>query len=115
VGGKDQRGCYFVAGLDWLDGPEAKVWSATNTLGCGDTQGTLQQYAVVEDARVIREPSNLSFEEAASIGIAGGTAMNILQTIQVGKGTTVLTQSTGGVSCLTTQVSAEEATVGEYY
>lgn len=75
-----------------------------NTLGAGDCNGTLTQYIVVEDEWLIKAPSNLSFEESAALPVAGGTAMNVLTSVQVKKGTTVLTQGTGGVSCFVIQV-----------
>lgn len=75
-----------------------------NTLGAGDTNGTLTQYMVVEDEWLIKAPGHLSFEESATLPGAGGTAMNVLTSIVVKKGTTVLTQGTGGVSCLVIQV-----------
>lgn len=60
---------------------------------------------VVQDAWVIRAPKNLSFEEAVALPAAAGTAINVLEAVSVGKGTTVVTQGTGGVSCAVLQVS----------
>jgi hypothetical protein len=92
----------LVPNRDWLDG-ECNV-QAENTLGAGNINGTLAQYIVVEDAWVVRAPTNLSFEEAAALVSTAGTAINVLESIEVKKGTTVVTQGTGGVSCAVIQV-----------
>lgn len=59
-----------------------------------------------KDADLVRAPEKLSFEEIASIGAAGGTAVNTLffGPKPVKKGMSVLTQGTGGVSCFAIQV-----------
>lgn len=90
---------------DWIDG-DVDVVSMENNLGSGTSNGTLTQYMVVQDPWVIRAPKNLSFEEAAALPGAAGTAMNVLQSVSVGKRTTVVTQGTGGVSCAVIQVSS---------
>jgi NADPH:quinone reductase-like Zn-dependent oxidoreductase len=81
----------LVANSDWMDG-DVEVYKVHHTLGCGDVQGTLRQYAVVKDEFVVRKPRNLGFEEAAALVGAGGTAMNALLAGGVGPGKTVLTQ-----------------------
>lgn len=93
----------LVTNRDWVDG-DIEGLEMGNTLGAGDTNGTLTQYMVVEDEWLIKAPGHLSFEESATLPGAGGTAMNVLTSIVVKKGTTVLTQGTGGVSCLVIQV-----------
>jgi NADPH:quinone reductase-like Zn-dependent oxidoreductase len=89
---------------DWIDG-DASVVKMENTLGAGTANGTLAQYVVVQDPWILRAPKNLSFEEAAALPGAAGTAMNVLESINIEKGTTVVTQGTGGVSCAVIQVS----------
>lgn len=74
-------------------------------MGAGETNGTLAQYVVVEDPWVVRAPKNLTFEEAAALPGAAGTAINVLESVKINKGTTVVTQGTGGVSCAAIQVS----------
>lgn len=95
----------LVPNRDWIDG-DVKVVSMANTLGAGLVNGTLAQYVIVQDAWVIRAPKNLSFEEAAALPGAAGTAVNALGTVSIGKGTTVVTQGTGGVSCAAIQVGS---------
>jgi len=93
----------LVPNRDWEDG-DVYGTRVGNSLGCGAVDGTLSQYVVVEDKWLVRKPKNLSFEEAASLPGAGGTAMNVLSSIDVKTGTAVLTQGTGGVSCFVIQV-----------
>ncbi|KFX93009.1 hypothetical protein O988_07043 [Pseudogymnoascus sp. VKM F-3808] len=95
----------LLTNRDWIDG-DVDVVSMENSLGAGTVNGTLTQYIVVQDPWIIRAPKNLSFEEAAALPGAAGTAMNVLQSISVGKGTTVVTQGTGGVSCAVIQYAA---------
>jgi NADPH:quinone reductase-like Zn-dependent oxidoreductase len=90
---------------DWIDG-DVSVFRMSNTLGSGRANGTLTQYAVVEDQWVIRAPKNLSMEEAAALPGAAGTTINVLNSVKIEKGTTVVTQGTGGVSCAVIQVSS---------
>lgn len=96
----------LLTNRDWIDG-DVDVVSMENNLGAGTVNGTLSQYMIVQDPRIIRAPKNLSFEEAAALPGAAGTAMNVLQSISVGNGTTVVTQGTGGVSCAVIQVCCQ--------
>lgn len=96
----------LLTNRDWIDG-DVDVVTMENNLGSGTVNGTLTQYMVVQDPWIIRAPKNLSFEEAAALPGAAGTAINVLQSISVGKGTTVVTQGTGGVSCAVIQVSSK--------
>jgi NADPH:quinone reductase-like Zn-dependent oxidoreductase len=89
---------------DWTDG-DVSVVNMKNILGSGSVNGTLAQYIVVQDPWLVRAPKNLSFEEAAALPGAGGTAINVLESVNIGKGTTVVAQGTGGVSCAVIQVS----------
>jgi len=98
----------------WLHGTDPQDFRMNEGLGGGDVDGTLRQYAVVSDSRLLPAPKNLSFEEAATLPTAGGTACNILcfGPKRIEKGMTVLTQGTGGVSCFAIQLaSAVGATV----
>jgi NADPH:quinone reductase-like Zn-dependent oxidoreductase len=93
----------IVPSRDWVDG-DASAFKMSNSLGAGFVDGTLTQYAVVEDQWVIRAPKNLSMDEAAALPGAAGTAINVLESVKIDKGTTVVTQGTGGVSCAVIQV-----------
>lgn len=93
----------LLTNRDWIDG-DVEVVTMENNLGSGTVNGTLAQYMIVQDPWIIHAPKNLSFEEAAALPGAAGTAINVLQSINVGNGTTVVTQGTGGVSCAVIQV-----------
>lgn len=95
----------------WLDGGQEN-FIMDKGLGAGEMQGTLCQYRVVEDKWLVTMPRNLSFEEAAALPTAGGTAVHALFHSGVTKegslnlsGKTVLVQGTGGVSMFALQLA----------
>ena len=98
----------------WDDSEDVGDFIFDKSLGGAKMQGTLQQYRVVEDKWLTRMPKNLTFEEAAALPTAGGTAVNALYHSRLlgpkGEkslhGKTVLTQGTGGVSCFVIQLAA---------
>ena len=95
----------------WHDEADVSAFDIGRALGGGDIQGTLQRYRVVDDKWVVRMPANLSFEDAAALPTAYGTAWNALVHVSgLGgweglRGKTVLTQGTGGVSCAAVQIA----------
>ncbi|PQE26654.1 Alcohol dehydrogenase zinc-containing protein [Rutstroemia sp. NJR-2017a WRK4] len=89
----------------WIDG-DVSNFDMVSCLGAGDVDGLLAQHVVVADDWLAKAPKNCSFEEAASLPCAGATAFNILSSTDVGSGTTVVTQGTGGVSCFVIQFAA---------
>jgi NADPH:quinone reductase-like Zn-dependent oxidoreductase len=98
----------------WYDSEDVGEFQLDKALGGASMQGTLQQYRVVEDKWLNRMPKNLSFEEAAALPTAGGTAINALYHSRLlgpkgGKllqDKAVLTQGTGGVSCFAIQLAS---------
>jgi NADPH:quinone reductase-like Zn-dependent oxidoreductase len=70
--------------------------------------GTVREYGVFNEDALVRMPKNLSFEQASTLTCSGLTAWNALfgGGKKLGKGNTVLTQGTGGVSVAALQVSA---------
>jgi NADPH:quinone reductase len=76
-------------------------------------QGSYAEYHVENEAIVAKKPSNLSFIEAASIPLAGGTAWDTLITrAQIKPGESVLIHGgTGGVGSLAVQIAK---TAGAY-
>ena len=94
----------LVPGRDWID--DRVEIRLDHVLGAGDAHGTLSQYMVIEDDWAIKAPKNLSLDEAAALVGTAGTAMNVLGSVEIKPGTTVVTQGTGGVSCAVIQVSA---------
>ena len=86
----------------WLDGEPAPE-KFKGALG-GDIDGTFAQQILLDQHGVVKFPSHLSFEEAATLPCAGVTAWNAVVTAAHTKsGDTVLVQGTGGVSCFALQ------------
>lgn len=98
----------------WYDNEDVSEFKLDKALGGANMQGTLQQYRVVDDKWLTRMPDNLTFEEAAALPTAGGTAFNALyhsrllgsKGEKLLEGKTVLTQGTGGVSCFAIQLAS---------
>ncbi|KAK3690391.1 hypothetical protein B0T22DRAFT_376998 [Podospora appendiculata] len=78
---------------------------AASKTGLGGVfDGTLRQYAVLNENGVVRSPKNLSHVEAATLTCAGLTSWNALYGLKPLKpGETVLVQGTGGVSLFALQ------------
>ena len=68
--------------------------------------GTIREYGVFHENTLVHMPTNLSFEQAATLTCSGLTAWNALYGGGSGpkKGDTILTQGTGGVSIAAVQV-----------
>lgn len=78
----------------------------STTLG-GPRDGVAAEYAVFDEHALVRIPDSLSFEEAASIPVAGVTAWNCLYGLEgrtLKPGEWVLVQGTGGVAIFALQV-----------
>ncbi len=92
-------GCFFQR---WQDGPFG-AHVLRSDLG-GPVQGMLAEEVVLAADGVVRIPSHLSFEEAATLPCAAVTAWNALFEIaRLRPGETVLTLGTGGVSIFALQ------------
>lgn len=65
--------------------------------------GYLAEYVAVPATAFVRQPANLTHLEAATLPIAGLTAWNALQHVQLQPGETVLLHGTGGVSLFALQ------------
>jgi NADPH:quinone reductase-like Zn-dependent oxidoreductase len=85
----------------WADGP-LTVKASESALG-GAVDGVLAELVVLPETGLVRVPSHLSFEEAATLPCAGVTAWNALTTGFDAAGKTVLLQGTGGVSTFALQ------------
>jgi len=93
-----------VAGIfmqNWLDGPPTRAKSMC-ALG-GDIDGMLAESVLLKETGLVRLPSHLSFEEAATLPCAAVTAWNALAIGNVKPGATVLILGTGGVSIFALQ------------
>ena len=76
-------------------------------LGMG-SNGTLTQYGIFHSTNVVHAPSNLSFQEAATLPCSGLTAHNALFGLsgrEVKRDDWVLVQGTGGVSVAALQIA----------
>lgn len=71
----------------------------------GNAEGTYAEYNIVDASIVSKKPVNLSFEEAAAIPLAGGTAWEgIVRRLAVRPGETILIHSgAGGVGSFAVQ------------
>jgi NADPH:quinone reductase-like Zn-dependent oxidoreductase len=80
----------------WEDGaPSPGVYAST--LG-GPADGCLSEYRDFTPDELMLLPGHLSFEQAATLPVAGLTAWNALQTLSPATNATVLLLGTGGVS-----------------
>ena len=57
----------------WLSGRDERDFDIANCFGGGTVAGTLTEYMVVGDERLIQVPEHLSLEEASALPTAGGT------------------------------------------
>ena len=89
----------------WIEGPSTLAKSRTS-LGGGDRDGVLREYAVFPESALVGIPAHLSYEEAATLPCAAVTAWNALVISgTVKSGDTVLTLGTGGVSIFALQIA----------
>jgi NADPH:quinone reductase-like Zn-dependent oxidoreductase len=88
----------------WLDGRPS---ASSRRLALGGTgPGVLQELMVLDAEGVSRMPSNLTFEEAATLPCAALTAWRALfEEVHLRPGDTVLVQGTGGVSIFALQLA----------
>jgi len=96
-----------VAGIfypGWIDGEVTPEKLQAPSLGGSGADGTLAELAAFDEGAVVQVPEHLSYEEAATLPLAGVTAWHaIIRRSGVKKGETVLVQGTGGVSLFAAQ------------
>lgn len=88
--GSDGSGVIVEVG-DGVDG-----WSVGDEVVVTGANGSYATHLVVEPRQIIRKPANLSFEEAAAIGIPVSTAYQALRSLGVTQGTTLLIHGGSG-------------------
>jgi len=89
----------------WIDGRPAP--DVTGSALGGQVDGVLTQYLTLNEQGLVKLPSNLSYEEGATLACAGVTAWNGLVTRgRMQKGDYVLLEGTGGVSVFGLQFAA---------
>ena len=100
-----------VPGLD-VAGTVVAVGSAVTRFSAGDevygmSRGAFAEYAAVREDKLARKPANLTFAQAAVVGISAGTALQALtDTGRVQQGQKVLiTGASGGVGSYAVQLA----------
>jgi len=99
-----------VPGVD-VAGTVAAVGSAVTRFAVGDevfgmSRGSFAEYAAVREDKLAHKPANASFEQAAVVGISGGTALQALETGHVQAGQWVLIiGASGGVGSFAVQLA----------
>jgi NADPH:quinone reductase-like Zn-dependent oxidoreductase len=87
----------------WLEGALTPQ-KARTSLGGGDLDGVLREYAAFDENGLVRIPDHLSYEEAATLPCAAVTAWHALvESGRVKAGATILVLGTGGVSIFALQ------------
>ena len=91
------------AGIGGL-APGDKVFGMASVLAGGS--GAFSEYASVPAGMLAKMPASLSFTEAAALPLAGVSALQGLETLKVGKGSTVLILgASGGVGTIAVQMA----------
>src|SRR6478735_6193935 len=99
-----------VPGID-VAGTVAGVGSAVTKFQVGDevfgmSRGSFAEYAAAREDKLTRKPANASFEQAATVGISGGTALQALEAGRVQPGQRVLIiGASGGVGSYAVQLA----------
>lgn len=75
-------------------------------------KGSLAEYVVVGHEYVVKKPEGIKMEEAAGLGVAGATALELMKGAKLKKGDSVLVNgASGGIGHFVTQMCRE--VVGE--
>ncbi|GAA3711912.1 NADP-dependent oxidoreductase [Microlunatus aurantiacus] len=83
-------------------GDEVIAYARKDTVGAG----TFAELVAVPAVSVARKPTSLSFEQAAGLPLAGGTALRTLDALDVSAGDTVLIHAAaGGVGAFAVQIA----------
>jgi NADPH:quinone reductase-like Zn-dependent oxidoreductase len=105
IPGWDVAGTVIEVGLDTPEfavGDEVLAYARKETLHAG----TFAELVAVAESSVARKPAGLSWEEAAGLPLAGGTALRSLDRIELAEGETVLIHgAAGGVGSLAVQIA----------
>lgn len=108
----------IVPGWDVAGVVEAVGPAVTSGLQVGDevwgyvrrddvAHGTTAQLVAAPERTLARKPASLGFEEAAAVPLAGLTAYQLLEALEVGEGDTVLVHAAaGGVGQFAVQIAA---------
>jgi len=79
----------------------------------GGGHGTLAEYVVVQAANCVRKPTNAKLEEVAGLGVAGSTALVLMEAADLKSGDRVLINAaSGGIGSLVVQLAKEKVGKG---
>ncbi|KNX38619.1 NADP-dependent oxidoreductase [Luteipulveratus halotolerans] len=105
IPGWDVAGVVTAVGTDTPEfavGDEVIAYARKDVLGAG----TFAEQVAVSAASVARKPASLTWEQAAGLPLAGGTALRSLDAVGVDDGTTVLIHAAaGGVGSFGVQIA----------
>lgn len=95
-----------VAGVVEAVGPRVARFRPGDAV-YGETRGAYARYATVPESRLARKPSNLSFEQAATVPVAGLTALQAMRDrARLRPGAKVLVNgASGGVGTFAVQIA----------
>src|ERR1700712_223903 len=99
-----------VPGID-VAGTVVAIGSAVTKFAVGDavfgmSRGSFAEYAAAREDKLAHKPANASFEQAATVGVSGGTALQALETGRVDAGQRVLIiGASGGVGSYAVQLA----------
>lgn len=99
-----------VSGID-VAGTVVAIGSAVTRFGVGDevfgmSRGSFAEYAAAREDKLAHKPERCSFEQAAVVGISGGTALQALVAGRVKAGQRVLiTGASGGIGSFAVQLA----------
>lgn len=77
-------------------GPGVDGWSAGDEVVIVNANGTYATHVVLTPEQIVRKPENVSFEEAAAIGVPVSTAYQALRSLGVTESTTLLIHGGSG-------------------
>jgi NADPH:quinone reductase-like Zn-dependent oxidoreductase len=87
----------------WLDGDLTPEKLQLASPGGSSADGMMAEYVALSQDALVRVPTHLSDEEAATLPLAGVTAWNAVVRQEIKAGDSVLVQGTGGVSLFALQ------------
>lgn len=84
------------AGVISAVGPNVADWTVGDEVVVQSTQGTYATHVVARAADLIPKPAEVSFEQAAALGIPVATAFQVLASLEVGAGDRLLLHGGSG-------------------
>jgi NADPH:quinone reductase-like Zn-dependent oxidoreductase len=85
-----------AAGVVTEVGPDAGAWNVGDEVIVRGAHGTYATHVVVTPEQLVAKPASLGWEEAAAVGVPVGTAYQVLKSLGVREGTTLLIHGGSG-------------------